>query len=241
MFLGLVAFPTFAQEKRTNRITFNDFSFSYDAELASQVVITQYLTEPADVFPPQGKHTLFVLSSEEEPDNSSVGIRVYRMADLAQYDHTQSQLIQLQELLAERRDLTQYVASSENTLPFLPVIAAGQTIHARVAYVATPKLIGISYLTAYQEAAEPLVQHDFLYTFQGISTDGKYYVSAVFRVNPNSFPTVLPADFNYETFLAQMPEYLEDSTTQLAISAPETFTPSLVTLDSIVQSVEFSQ
>jgi hypothetical protein len=239
LFLVLITVPTFAQDNVTNTISFNDFRFSFASDLASHASITQYLANPEDAFPPQGKHMLFVLSGEAQPDNSLVGIRVYRTADLAEYDHNQKQLTQLQSLLAERRDLTHYAASTENTLPFLPVVAAGQTIRARVAYVGTPNLTGISYITAFQEAAEPLVQGNFLYTFQGVSNNGQFYVSAIFRVNPEALPTELPVDFNYETFSAQLPDYLKNISAQLTAATPDAFAPSLSVLDAVVQSAAF--
>ena len=120
------------------------------------------------------------------------------------------------------------MASTENPLPFLPTIAAGQIISARVQYVGTPEVTGISYITAYQEVAEPLIQADFLYTFQGISVDGKYYVSAIFRVNPDIFPTELPTNFNYEVFLDQLPDYLSENVAQLNNPQPQlSFRPSI--------------
>jgi len=237
--LLLVAVPMFAQESVTNTVRFNNFSFSFDPALATHVNIAQYLTEPADVFPPQGLHTHFVIYGEQPPDASIVGIRVYRMSDLATHEHTQEQVSQLQSLLAERRDLATYTVGTENPLPFLPVVAAGQTIRARAQYVGTSDVTGISYVTAYQQAAEPLLQNNFLYTFQGISTDGAYYVSAVFRVNPASFPTEMPADFDYQAFLDRLPDYLRESAVQLNDAAPATFAPSLDLLDAVVQSFDF--
>ncbi|MBC7813754.1 MAG: hypothetical protein H7175_21535, partial [Burkholderiales bacterium] len=146
----------------------------------------------------------------------------------------------LQSLLAERHDLNQFATMSANDpanmLPFLPVVAAGQPIRARVQYVSTANLNGITYLTAFQQAAEPLTQRDFLYTFQGLSADGATYVSAVFRVSPQSIPVEVPADFNYEEFLAELPAYVDQTTTQLGSDAPEAFTPSLDTLDTLFNS-----
>lgn len=239
LMLVIVAAPTFAQADTTNIVRFNGFSFSFDSALATRVSITRYLTEPADVFPPQGKHTHFVIYSEQPPDTNIVGIRVYRVDDLAMYGHTQQQVTQLRTLLEKRQDLATYSLGTDNPLPFLPVVAAAETIRARAAYVGTPYVKGISYLTAYQQAAEPLLQHNFLYTFQGISMDGDYYVSAVFRVNPASFPTEMPTDFDYQAFLDQLPDYLGDSAAQLSAAAPVMFAPSLDLLDAVIHSFVF--
>lgn len=234
-----IAVPAIAQENPANTVSFNDFSFSFDAGLATHVSITHYLSEPTDVFPPQGEHTHFIIYGEDPPDASIVGIRVYRIDDLAAHEHTQQQVTQLQALLTERRDLTQLVNSTLPPLPFLPVQAALQTIHARAQYVGTPAVTGISYITAYQQVAEPLLQDIFLYTFQGISTDGVHYVSAAFRVNPESFPTEMPADFDYQAFPDQLPDYLTESAAQLNTAPVDTFTPSLDLLDAVIESFAF--
>ncbi len=52
--LMLVAVPVFAQKNVSNTVRYNDFSFSFHPALATYVNITQYLIEPADVFPLQG-------------------------------------------------------------------------------------------------------------------------------------------------------------------------------------------
>ena len=238
MMFILIAVPMFAQADtdKTNRVSFNGFSFSFTPALATHVSITQYLTEPPDVFPPQGKHTHFVIYGESPVDSSIVGIRLYHINDLAQNEQMQQQVTQLKALLAKRGDLTTNAAGTDSPLPFLPVVAAGQIIRARAAYVETADVAGISYITAYQQAAQPLLQSDFLYTFQGISTDGTDYVSAVFRVNPKSFPTEMPSDFDYQTFLDQQPTYLSESAAQLSNAAPESFAPALGLLDAVVQS-----
>ena len=239
LILVLTVTPITAQEQVPNTVSFNGFSFSFDSEIATRVNITQYLTEPADVFPPHGLHTHFVIYGEQPPDASIVGIRVYAMNDLATHEHTQAQVSQLQAMLAEQRDLATYTAGTENPLPFLPVVAAGQIIRARAHYVVTSDVTGISYITAYQQGPQPFLQQDFLYTFQGVSADGEYYISAVFRVNPEVFPTEMRTDFVYKTFLDELPDYLSESTTQLNEAQPSDFAPSLDMLDAVIQSIRF--
>jgi hypothetical protein len=241
--LILTAIPVFAQDDTLNSVSYNGFTFSFDTSLGNHVGITQYLNDLTDVMPPDAKQTHFVVSNDPLVTDSIIGIRVYKVADLASLEHTQQQVIRLQELLAERHDLSQFETSSENantqdnTLPFLPVIAAGQTLRARVHYVGMPELSGISYITAYQQAAQPLVQADVLYTFQGISADSAYYVSVVFRVQPEAFPSETAADFNYEAFLGGIAAYFDETTAQFNTATPASFTPSLQLIDDLTQSI----
>ena len=86
------------------------------------------------------------------------------------------QIAQLQTLLAERP------SAPGGTLPFLPLIDAAQVLHSGLAYLEFANGAGVRYLTAFSQAASPLTSQDLLYTFQGLTDDGQYYVTAVFPV-----------------------------------------------------------
>jgi hypothetical protein len=89
-----------------------------------------------------------------------------------------------------------------------------------------------------------LDQHVF-YTFQGLTDDGQFYVSAVFPVETGIFPTE-PAscpkcsDPNYNPF----PEWqalLAEQLAQLNAQGADEFAPSLTTLDELVQSIQIRE
>jgi heat shock protein HslJ len=247
--LVLCIVPALAQDS-TNRATFNGFSFAFDSALASNVDISQYPGDPADAQIPGGpevRHTQFelyngLISFEENTRHHVGGIRVYNTTDIAGYDIASAQLQQLQTLLAERRDLSSFMTVSDtaNELPYLPVVVGIPVIHARARFVDTSAVSGISYVTAFRLNVSPLFNQDFFYTFQGLSSDGTHYVSAVFPVNAAMFPSEYPADFDFAAFAEQFDQYLTDSTAQLNDAAPEDFTPSLTTLDAMVQTMTFT-
>jgi heat shock protein HslJ len=251
LFLALFALPVLAQDN-ANTVTFNSFSFSFDSALATSVNITQFPGDAPDVQQPGGPevaHTQFVLYTNHPAPESifdaPVAIRVYRTADFGPYEVPFQQLQQLQTLLSEQPDLAPFMAvsaedMSANNLPFMPVLPASQTIRARAQYVQTPVLQGISYVTVYRQDASPFVSNEFFYTFQGISSDGAHYVSMVARLNTALFPAEIPADFNYDDFIATFDEYLAESVATLNAAAPTDFTPALPALDALVQSFAFT-
>jgi heat shock protein HslJ len=247
--LSLFVLPVLAQDGTS--VTFNDFSFSLPSTVAGSVNIAQVPGDPTTLEQPGGPevgHTEFVLYNNRPAPESFLdgagGIRVYATADFPGYTAAQQEYQNLQTLLAQRLDLAQYTVSTQNdvasALPFLPVFPAAQVIRALASYVDTPFLQGIRYVTVYRQDVSPFVGSEFLYTFQGISFNGAYYVSAIFRLNTALFPPDIPADFNMDTFNQQFADYLAQSIATLNAAAPDDFTPSLATLDAVVQSFAFA-
>jgi len=246
--MSLFALPALAQDAST--VKFNDFSFSLDSSVATNVNITQFPGDAPDLQAPGGPevaHTQFILYSGFPPPesifDSQGGIRVYNTADFGPYEFPFQQLQQLQTLLAERPELAQFMAASEiatdNNLPFMPVMPAGQVIRARAQYVETPSIQGISYVTVYRQDASPFLGNEFVYTFQGISTDGSRYVSAIFPLETVLFPAETPPDFDYDAFITGINDYFTESIATLNEASPDAFSPSLTTLDAMIQSFSF--
>ncbi|MCC6803607.1 MAG: META domain-containing protein [Anaerolineae bacterium] len=247
--LAVFVIPAAAQDATT--VAFGDFSFSLPTALASSVNIVQYPGDPTDLDQPGGpevKHTEFVLYNTPPAPQSFLdgvgGIRIYATTNFAGYAQAQQEYQNLQALLAQRPDLAQYMVSSTDSnsqnLPFLPVFPAAQVIRASAAYLDTPYVQGVRYVTVYRQDVSPFVGSEFLYTFQGITVDGARYVTATFRLNTSLFPAEIPSDFDYDTFNQQFTQYLSDSIVTLNAAAPGDFSPALATLDALVQSFALS-
>jgi heat shock protein HslJ len=233
--------PAFAQDDATNTITFNGFSFSFPSSLATNVNVSQF-TNITDTFPPNSDNTQFLFYNSypapESPLDAVGAIFVYPVETLnadnrPQYD-------QLQTLLNNRTDLTSFTVIEENAdaqqLPYLPQIAAGQVLRARPQYIESASVSGISYLTVWRQDVSPLMGNEFLYTFQGISSDGANYISAVFRLDTALIPSEMPADFDIDAFSANFIPYLNETVATLTNAAPTDFNPSLDVLDNLVRS-----
>jgi len=173
-----------------------------------------------------------------------MGIHVYNTADFANYPLPTAQLQKLQGLVTAQSDLTPMMNSADTSgamnLPFLPIPNAVQAIRARAQYIATPTVTGISYVTAYRQDVSPFLGNEFLYVFQGVSTDGGHYVSAIFKLNTALFPAEIPANFDVNAFNAGLADYTQQSVTTLNNAQPTDFTPSLASLDTLVKSFSFA-
>lgn len=120
-------------------------------------------------------------------------------------------------------------------LPFLPTFNASSYFHSNFETVNFQNGSGIRYLTAFSQIPVPILNQLMLYTFQGITNDGLYYVSATFAVNIGFLVgQTAPTDWPDPVILQNQ---LDTVTQQLNNSKPEAFTPSLLVLDSLVQSI----
>ena len=82
---------------------------------------------------------------------------------------------------------------------------------------------------------DPVLDSMVFYTFQGLSVDGKYYVSASFPVATGVFPNEPPEGplFPDPAFL----ETMKEQVTQLNAQPADRFEPALSTLDALVASI----
>ena len=73
-------------------------------------------------------------------------------------------------------------------LPFLPLYNAAQVMHTQLQYLDFKSGHGLRYVTEFSQAFMPVNNYDLIYTYQGLTADGKYYVAAVLPVNHPSLP-----------------------------------------------------
>lgn len=175
-------------------------------------------------------------------------MRVFPLADfpaayaLAPQEPSAFQVGALQGMLATRP------ADVEGALPFLTMTGAAQAFHAKLAYLDFANGSGIRYLTSYGQYYVPYNNHDLFYTFQGITNDGKYWVSVIFPVNHPILPptydsTVVPPGgipipaWNSPTYEEDMETYYNAMQIIMDSTADDTFVPALNCLDQYIQSL----
>ena len=133
----------------------------------------------------------------------------------------------------------------QEELPFLPNQHAGQVLHAQEKFLSFKNGTGIRYITQLSQAAFPLINNmDAFYTFQGLTSDGQYYVSVIMPVNlpylaadygPDAFinPTEVQNPDKYPGYLQSMLEKLN----QPEDEGINPYAPSLAALDTLVESL----
>ena len=133
-------------------------------------------------------------------------------------------------------------------LPFLPAFNAGQVFHSNEQVIKFQNGTGIRFLTQYAQAPYPVNNESLFYTFQGLTSDGAYYVSAILPINAaflsadGNPETPLPADgvpFDWNNF-ENVPQHFDLVKQKLNATDPNAFTPSLSNLDALIQSITIS-
>ena len=142
-----------------------------------------------------------------------------------------------------RRILTGATPMQE-TLPLVPFFNAAQLFAAQIRVIPFQNGSGVRSLTQYAQYAAPINNHELFYHFQGLSSDGKHYVVAILPINA----LVLPEDEKPD---ATVPEggvpipadvgpnavYYFSVAEKLNSLSPDAFTPSIVALDALIQSM----
>ncbi len=215
-------------------VTCNELAFYLDPTLASgyNCETIPASTEGMEITPQYTKLTLqgFVLSDKFWDAHISI-------LPVAQYipllpDTIPGQVTALQVLIGG--------GPAGDNLPLLPIFNAAQVFHAQ--YQVTPfgNGSGIRYITLYAQYFAPINNHDLFYTYQGLTTDGLYWVSAILPINNAILPVnadTMPGGVSQEEFAANYVSYLTDITNQLNSQPSGSFTPTLAALDALVASI----
>lgn len=245
--LLLAGAPAAAQETST-AVRFDGVSFLLDASLGNSVNSTLVPGDPPDEemfgFPHPEAVVFTVYGARAEGTrvprvgDAGVAIRAYRTADLAGYQEVGARVAALEALLTDRPDLAESTAAGADALPFLPAIDAAQVLRAAPVYVDAPGVSGIAYLTGYAQDLFPFTSDSIWYTFQGLSTDGQWYVAVLAMLDTDLLPEqvndrqVRRATRDWDAYLARTVRKLEGA-------EPGAFTPTLSAVDGLVQSLTF--
>lgn len=166
--------------------------------------------------------------------------------------------IQMNEAAAERIPLLQQKLTSGDLsgITVLPPFNAGLVIDAQPTKVDFQNGSGIRAIQQYHQAPVPITNDYLIYTYQGITQDGKYYVSIVapiraaflidqtYNPDPNATtptPIVPEGGFVFPDIIEfdnpEFEQYYQAVTEKLSQSTADQFTPSLSVLDALVQSI----
>ena len=145
------------------------------------------------------------------------------------------------ELLLTMAADPQKISAAEE-LPFLPPMNAAQVFHSNVEIVEFNNGKGLRYLTAYYQDYSPVTNEYLMYTFQGITADGRHYVSVSIPVYYLGLPANHEVFYhsykedaeelknNYQGYMAKIARMLDES-------AQNEFNPPLKVLDEMIKSL----
>lgn len=137
-------------------------------------------------------------------------------------------------------------APTAENLPRVASFNAGQLFAAQIQILHFANGSGVRFLTEYGQDFVTVNNHDLFYQFQGLTSDGKYYILAILPAshpllahddNPETVPPAGGIPFpGYENVDA-ITTYYADAANLLNSAAPNSFTPALTSLDALIQSI----
>ena len=199
------------EQATTPNFVFQGISLNFDPSLAREIhpeEINQSSGDmPGETYPAHVELAFegYVVDNH----NYSPQILIYPVDEFrAISPEAASEIDALQQIIISKPD-----ASIQGSLPFLPVWPwpGGQTFAVQVAYFNFQNGSGVRYLTAFRGDLYPLDTQDLLYTYQALSNDGRYVISAVLPITS----PVLPADGasqvdDWQAFEMNWDVYLEE-------------------------------
>jgi hypothetical protein len=135
----------------------------------------------------------------------------------------------------------------DDGLPIVPFFNAQQVFASNIQLISFQNGKGIRFLSEYAQYPASANNHDLFYHFQGLSSDGEYYVIAILPIRapvlaetsdagaplpPGGIPYPYMADPG-----ADMQAYYKSVTDLLNATSPDTFTPMISQLDTLIQSI----
>ena len=136
---------------------------------------------------------------------------------------------------------------SLGVLPHIPFFNAAQVFAAQILPIQSNSSSGIRFLTEYAQYFASINNQDLFYHFQGLTSDGTFYVIAILPItspllapeeNPDS---PVPADGvpvpMFDDPNADFQSYYNAVTDKLNSADANSFTPTLSQLDALIQSI----
>ena len=130
--------------------------------------------------------------------------------------------------------------SARSTLPFLPLWPAAQLFSAQVSYFDFQNGSGVRFLTMFGQDIFPIDNFNLIYTYQGMTHDGRYYLSVVLPIShpglPDDGSDLIGED--YVEFYNSWDTYLPDTLRFLGEQMLDSYFPSIVLLDELIKTIE---
>ena len=164
-------------------------------------------------------------------------IYVYPLADPGdpkfdeEFPTTRQAAVDLTRLLGRRS------GAFTDEIPFLPWFDEDELFIGRKKFVRFRNGRGFMFLTQCGQESSAVNNAEMLYVFQGMTDDNAWYVSAVFPVAAQGFPSTGKID-NEAEFSARYAGYIRQTTDRLNRLPARRFTPDLTLLESLVRSLK---
>ena len=132
----------------------------------------------------------------------------------------------------------------KETLPNVPFFNAGHLIAANIQLIQFQSGRGVRELTQYDQYAAPINNHELFYHFEGLTSDGTYYMIAILPITAPVLAEDEKADapipaggIPIPTSIGPNDVYYFSVTEKLNTLSSDSYTPTLNALDALIQSI----
>ena len=225
-----------AQEGPVPNAVFGDISFFLDPAVAASATHSSVpATGPDDPWGLPAHDKISFTYYTGSPSYHDPRIIIIPIADyIARNEGAAGPRDRLQQLISTRPQ------DPGDQLPFLPIWNAGPQFDTKFAYLDFQNGAGIRYITQHGQTEWPINNNDMFYTYQGLTSDGQYYVSAILPIHHPSLPANGDAAgiTDWLAFSQNYTTYTADTGHQLNTEPDNMFTPSIKHLDAIFASLK---
>lgn len=234
--------PTPGEEAPVSRFfqDYDDISFYYVSALATKVTgktveASLDVSNPINPKMDQFEFQNYAVISQIKPR-----INVFPVQEFVKIggDSASKKINRLSQMLANQPP------NPPGELPMLLGEPAAQLMRAGMTYLKFQNGSGIRYLTQYGEQPWPLDNNLLFYTFQGLTDDNGFYISAVLPVNHAPLEGddgLARMQEDYTKFQSNYPVYVDYIEKQLNTEQANSFTPNLASLDAMIKSLSVNK
>lgn len=184
----------------------------------------------------------FLFNDQRAPEFGGYGfaqVNVYKTDDWVNLDPVTAKTVkELQTLLNNKP------TAFPQELPVLPPANAAQVFHVHTKYLDFQNGSGVSFISYYAQDVSPVTADRIFFTFQGLTSDAKYYVAVFFPITtallPEDYRTAL-GSMTDDEWAKQYTHYLEQLVKDLDGLNPAGFTPDALLLEELVKSIHVSE
>lgn len=127
---------------------------------------------------------------------------------------------------------------TSDQLPGVPFFNSIQIFGSHIQVIPFQNGQGVRFLTQYAQGIVPINNHELVYTYQGLTRDGAYYIVGIFPINLAGLPDdnkwngqEPPAGSDYR-------KYIDGVVNKLHQQPASAYSPDLGKLDALIQSIE---
>jgi hypothetical protein len=135
---------------------------------------------------------------------------------------------------------------TDDMLPYVPFFNAGAVFTAQTQVLQFKNGVGVRMVTQYAQSFAQVNNHETFYHFQGLTSDGQYYIIAILPItapilaenNDGTAPSEGVPFPGYSDPNADFQGYYDQVVVKLNSLSPDAFSPTITNLDNLIASIQ---